>query len=133
VSCFRSWLFVVLLASYSAAEAHDFIYEGPWHTTNRKLDGTMTCAVTDLGDQTWRGHFYGVWNGTPIDYTVPFTGPPSSLHGTAVIDGASYAWTGAIQKESPGWFKGTFGGSAYEGSFDLKETSKGTPARPRSR
>ncbi|HEY2413262.1 MAG TPA: hypothetical protein VGI40_13515, partial [Pirellulaceae bacterium] len=72
----------------AAAVAEDATYEGPWHTTNRKLDGTMTCAVKDLGDEKWSGRFYGQWQGVPFDYTVAFSGPPEKLQGKATIDGA---------------------------------------------
>jgi hypothetical protein len=80
----------------------------------------MACAVTDLGSQKWQSHFYGVWQGVPIDYTVPFIGPPSQLRGTALIAGAYYTWTGAIRQETPAPFTGTFEGDRYEGYFDRK-------------
>lgn len=64
------------------AVADDSIYEGVWHTTNRKLDGTMTCVVTDLGLEKWRGRFS---------------------------------------------FTGNFGGSRYEGYFDLKTSAGRKP------
>lgn len=91
-------------------------YVGSWHTTNRKLDGIMTCAVTDLGDEKWQGRFYGVWQGVAFDYVVTFTGPRSALRGKAQIDGADYTWTGELTSTA---FKGTFGGNRYVGSFDL--------------
>lgn len=117
-------LFFTAVAWCSAAVAEDFVYEGWWHTTNRKLDGTMTCVVTELGRDKWQGRFYGNWQGVAFDYPVTFTGPASQAHGTAIIDGAQYTWTGAISHETPGWFKGTFGGSRYEGYFDLKERTE---------
>src|SRR5687768_17309386 len=83
-------LFAVLTMCTFAASAQDYVFEGPWHTTNRKLDGIMTCAVTDLGNEKWKGRFYGVWQGVPFDYTVAFAGKPSELKGTATIDGAHY-------------------------------------------
>ena len=111
------------------------MYVGTWRTTNRKLDGPMTCVVKDLGEDKWLGRFYGVWQGVPFDYTVAFAGPPSSLRGTAIIDGASYTWTGTITSESPtsdapGMFKGTFGGSRYIGSFELKEKAARVAGQP---
>jgi hypothetical protein len=112
---------IIALAFATAGRAEDRTYEGAWHTTNRKLDGTLTCVVSDLGAEQWRGRFYGVWQGTPFDYTVAFSGPPSDLHGTAVIDGADYSWTGQIASDAPRAFKGSFGGSRYAGYFDLKE------------
>src|SRR5204863_8072683 len=115
---------VNILSLTSAAEVS--IYEGVWHTTNRKLDGTMTCVVTDLGSEKWRGRFYGVWQGVAFDYTVAFSGPPSDLHGTAQIDGADYTWKGKISKGEARRFTGSFGGSRYEGYFDLKEKKKET-------
>jgi hypothetical protein len=110
---------VNVLSLTSAAE--DSIYEGVWHTTNRKLDGTMTCVVTDLGSEKWRGRFHGVWQGVAFDYTVAFSGPPSDLHGTAQIDGADYTWKGKLGTNESGAFSGNFGGSRYEGYFDLKK------------
>jgi len=90
-------------------------------TTNRRLDGTMTCVVTKLGDQQWRGHFYGVWQEVPFSYEGTFRGPVEKLTGNAVIDGAEYAWTGMMGgNETSGWFKGAFGGDRYIGHFDLK-------------
>jgi len=114
---------VVLLAPATAV-GQEMVYEGTWLTTNRKLDGTMTCVVTDLGNNQWRGHFYGAWQGVPFSYTVSFSGPPEKLQGRAVIDGADYEWTGAMSQGSSGWFKGSFGGNRYVGSFDLKRKSK---------
>lgn len=115
----------VLLALSTAASAQDYVFEGPWHTTNRKLDGIMTCEVKDLGAEKWQGRFHGVWQGVPFDYTVNFEGPPSKLRGTAQIDGADYQWTGSMGREataeSPARFKGSFGGTRYTGYFDLKE------------
>jgi hypothetical protein len=86
----------------------------------------MTCAVTDLGDEKWKGRFHGVWQGVPFDYTVAFTGSPSELRGTATIDGANYTWTGQISEEAPRSFTGKFGGTRYTGYFDLKEKARST-------
>lgn len=118
-----------ILLTCSTAFAADVAFEGAWHTTNRKLDGTMICVVTDLGNEQWRGRFYGAWQGVPFDYTVVFSGKPSELHGTATIDGANYLWTGQITNETPRSFKGTFGGTRYTGDFDLKEKAQNV-ARP---
>ena len=117
----RIALSVLLTFGTCWASAQEGVYVGTWNTTNRKLDGPMTCVVKDLGDEKWQGHFYGVWQGVPFDYTVPFTGQSSDLRGTATIDGASYAWTGSITRGTPAVFKASFGGSRYLGSFDLKE------------
>ena len=92
-------------------------YRGPWHTTNRRVDGMMTAEVKSLGGDNWQGRFYGIWQGVDFDYTVTWTGPPEGLTGTAVIDNASYQWTGTIIGDS---FKGAFTGSRYTGWFDLK-------------
>jgi hypothetical protein len=117
---------LALLLCNLAASAEQLVFEGPWHTTNRNLDGVMTCVVTPVADGQWQGRFYGVWQGVNFDYTVAFSGPPSSLRGTANIDGADYMWTGDITTsdvglQTPARFKGTFGGSRYTGYFDLKE------------
>src|SRR5262245_31124834 len=109
---------LILLATAATASAREVAYRGTWQTTNRKLDGTMTCVVTDLGYNKWRGHFYGVWYGREFSYKVNFTGPPDNLKGTAVIDGADYEWTGRMDKDR---FTGKFWGNRYRGSFDLKE------------
>jgi len=119
----------ILLIAPAVAGAGERVYEGTWVTTNRKLDGTLTCIVTELGDNRWRGHFSGDWQGMPFAYTVNFSGPPERLKGEAVIDGADYEWTGAIGEGSPGWFKGSFGGSRYVGSFDLKQKSRAGTGR----
>jgi hypothetical protein len=123
-------LFVALLCGSaqswsSTAAAQDAVYEGPWNTTNRKLDGIMTCEVTQLAKEKWKGRFYGVWQGVPFDYTVTFTGPPDDLRGTATIDHADYDWTGKMEPANiaqgqPGRFKATFGGTRYAGYFDMK-------------
>ncbi len=97
------------------------MYVGTWVTTNRKLDGTLRCVVTDLGNNRWRGHFTGDWQGAKFSYTVGFNGPPEKLHGTAVIDGAGYEWNGWMLD---GRFRASFGGTRYVGGFDLKRASK---------
>ena len=122
--------FVVLLACASSTVARDYVFQGTWHTTNRPLDGTMTCVVTDLGNEKWTGRFFGVWQGVAFDYNVPFSGPPSQLRGTALIDGANYAWTGQIREAAPNSFQGNFGGDRYFGSFDLTERTNTTQSRP---
>ena len=103
-------------------------FEGPWVTTNRKLDGIMTAVVKDLGNEQWQGRFYGVWQGVPFDYTVKFSGTPDAFKGTANIDHADYNWTGKIEagsEDTPAVFKATFGGSRYAGYFSMKEKKKG--------
>lgn len=105
-------------------QGRDLVYEGTWVTTNRKLDGTLTCVVTPLGENRWRGQFSGAWEGAGFSYAVDFTGPPDKLHGRAVIDGADYEWTGALTPGPGGSFRGSFGGSRYVGSFSLKQTSQ---------
>jgi hypothetical protein len=119
----------ILAGSLQSATAADRVYEGQWHTTNRKLDGAMRCVVTDLGNENWQGRFVGTWQGVPFDYTVKFSGPPDHLHGTATIDGADYSWAGEIGiaemgGDSLGFFKATFTGNRYLGSFDLKEAAR---------
>ena len=99
-----------------AAGAAETTYEGTWQTTNRKLDGAMTCVVTELGSETWQGRFFGVWQGVPFDHVVRFTGPPSAVRGRATIDGANYVWTGELSSTS---FNGRFGGDRYTGHFEL--------------
>ena len=48
-------------------------YSGTWVTTkNKKLDGTATCEVKQLSQDQWQGHFWGVWQHVPFDYTVEF-------------------------------------------------------------
>ena len=116
-------LALVFSLSPVSVQAEDSIYEGVWRTTNRKLDGIMTCAVTDFGDGNWQGRFYGVWQGVKYDYTVTFAGPPNDLRGKATIDGAHYDWKGEISEDVPGTFKGTFGGTRYTGFFELKSKS----------
>jgi hypothetical protein len=134
--CLQLVLTLVVLAAWpslacpSRVEARDYVFDGTWRTTNRPLDGPMTCVVTQLGVQKWQGRFYGVWQGAPFDYTVPFSGPTSQLRGTASIDGANYTWIGRIQEGTPASFQGRFGGDRYEGSFDLKERVKTAQARP---
>lgn len=127
------WYHYLLLAGSlfggaAIAEGEDRVFEGPWKTTNRKLDGIMTAVVKDIGEDKWQGRFYGVWQGVPFDYTVKFSGKLNSLKGTAVIDHADYTWTGAIDDESPAVFTGKFGGSRYTGHFALKEKKKTAPA-----
>ena len=121
-------LFLGLVSTAVAAES--VVYEGTWNTTNRKLDGTMTCVVTEREKEQWQGRFYGVWQGVAFDYTVAFAGPPDALRGTAQIDGADYTWTGRIIKEESGSFVGNFGGNRYSGYFDLKE-KRSSPSKKR--
>lgn len=121
-------LLVLLAVGASPAFARNYEFEGTWKTVNRKLDGRMTCIMTDLGEQKWQGRFFGVWQGVPFDYTVDFNGPLTELRGTAVIDNANYIWAGRVDEGAPGLFRGNFDGDRYRGSFELKEQSKGTTA-----
>ena len=107
----------LLLLAPEGGGAKDVMYEGTWVTTNRRLDGPITCAVTELGGNRWRGHFYGTWQGVDYSYKVEFSGPPDKLRGVAQIDGADYEWTGAMRQGS---FEGSFWGNRYVGSFTLK-------------
>jgi hypothetical protein len=115
----------------SSLLAEDFVFEGPWHTTNRRLDGIMTCEVREVSPEKWRGRFYGVWQGVAFDYTVAFSGPPTDLRGTASIDGADYTWKGKFEGEKPGFtaFKGVFGGTRYTGHFEMKPKVRVAAAR----
>jgi len=111
----------LLLTAAVESGAGELAYEGTWVTTNRPLDGTMTCVVTERGDNQRRGHFHGSWQGQPFSYTVDFTGPPERLRGRAVIDGADYEWTGQMTTGPRGSFTGKFWGNRYNGSFALKQ------------
>jgi hypothetical protein len=83
-----------IIAECSASLAKEYVYQGTWTTTNRKLDGQMTCIVMPVAKDQWRGRFYGIWQGVPLDYRVTFTGPANELRGTATIDGVAYQWKG---------------------------------------
>ena len=118
-----------VLSSISTCYAGDRVFEGSWHATNRRLDGVMTCVVSEAGAEKWQGRFCGVWQGIAFDYKVPFSGSTSDLSGTAQIDGADYAWKGRITEGESGGFVGTFGGSRYSGYFELKEKRSAPPKR----
>src|SRR6476646_1324853 len=107
----------MVAACSSVAVAEELVYEGVWNTTNRKLDGVMTCVVTPVDTGTWQGRFYGTWQSVPFDYTVSFAGPAQDLRGAATIDGALYEWRGWITRRQ---FKGSFGGDRYAGTFALQ-------------
>src|SRR6185369_491920 len=111
----RSLLVVIVWSLCTYASAADKIYHGEWKTTNRKLDGEMTCIVTEIAKEKWEGRFYGIWQGVDFDYTVPFTGPLTKLHGKTTIDGAAYEWKARIDGDR---FRANFGGDRYTGSFD---------------
>ena len=116
----------LILFVCSVVAAEEFVYQGPWKTTNRKLDGEMTCVVTPIANHEWQGRFHGVWQGVGFDHTVKFTGPAKDLRGTATIDGATYNWRGWINKDQ---LKANFSGDRYSGSFDLKRTRSPHVAR----
>lgn len=105
------------------AHARETTYEGTWRTTNRRLNGRMTCIVRELDDDRWNGHFYGIWQGVSFSYRVDFRGPPDKLSGKAQIDGADYVWTGSIKPGTPAAFHGSFDGSRYRGDFQLAQKS----------
>jgi hypothetical protein len=117
---------LAVLATCATAEGSEFVYHGSWKTTNRPLDGEMTCVVTPVAKHEWKGRFHGVWQGVQFDHTVDFSGPPSDLRGTATIDGAAYQWRARIDQER---FRGNFGGDRYTGSFDLKRREIPTAAQ----
>jgi hypothetical protein len=112
---------VVVVLWCAVASAKDLVFEGTWVTTNRPLDGTLTCVVTELGNNRWQGDFSGTWRGQEFSYRVNFSGPPDNLRGQARIDGAQYEWTGEMSKGTAGSFRGKFTGTRYEGSFNLKQ------------
>ena len=105
--------------------------EGPWKTTNRKLDGIMTCVVRTA---TWRekiaGAFYGVWQGVPFDYAVPFSGPASKLQRaprpltTRVIRGQGKS-VAILSRHS----RRHVGSSRHIGSFEMQEKPKKVAVR----
>jgi hypothetical protein len=129
----KNLIIVLLLMFTTPAIAEEFVYEGPWYTGvteegvptgRRKLQGRMTANIKRTGKDTWEGRFHGIWHGVKFSYVVKFKGPPNKLKGKAVIDGASYSWSGIMGQQSPGWFNGNFDGSRYDGYFKLKEKKK---------
>jgi hypothetical protein len=124
-------LLAILLIPAACAPAcgAELLYRGTWSTTgNRKLDGEMTCAVTRVTKETWRGHFHGTYQGAPFEYKVDFAGPANDVKGTATIDGVPYRWRGRITGTQ---FKANFAGS-YSGSFDLKREKRTASRAPAS-
>jgi hypothetical protein len=110
---------LVVMIAGEVARAEDYVFTGPWKTTNRKLEGTMTAVITPLANREWKGRFFGTWQGVDFDYKVKFQGPPDHLHGIATIDGAEYEWRGRINGEL---LRANFGGDRYEGNFELKRS-----------
>jgi hypothetical protein len=111
---------VLFLLCASTASARDYIYHGTWVTTNRPLNGTMTCVLTPTAKHQYKGRFYGVWMGEYFDYTVNFSGPINNLKGSVpperAISGGIYEWAGWVTKDQ---MRANFAGTYY-GSFDLK-------------
>ncbi len=104
------------------------VYEGTWVTTNRPLDGRMTCELQAVGKEKWRAHFEGIWQGVAFDYTVHFTGPDSALRCDTKVDGAAYVAHGVLTAEH---FKARFGGDRYEGSLTMKRVKGDIKPAPR--
>jgi hypothetical protein len=122
-------------------------YNGPWLTTwNKKLDGTTNCIVKQLAADRWQGRFWGIWQQVPFDYTVEFerakpkedkatkpiddesadTSSKALVSGKAMIDGASYDWTGVLTADE---FNIKFTGSRYAGQVDMQRVpDKEAPA-----
>lgn len=119
---------VLVLWCTATATAKELVYQGTWSTTNRKLDGVMTCVVTPIAKDEWQGRFYGTWQGVPFDYTVTFSGPAKALRGIATVDGAAYEWNGWINRER---FRANFSGDRYSGSFDLQRAREAAVSRSR--
>jgi hypothetical protein len=111
----------MMLLLCCGATAKELVYQGKWNTTNRKLDGVLTCVVTQRASHELQGHFYGTWQGALFDYTVHFTGAANDLRGTATIDGAEYKCRAWIDQEG---FRANFSGDRYTGTFELKRTDK---------
>lgn len=112
----RLLMCLATLASSADGLSAEQTYFGNWKTTNRKLEGEMTCSVVRVDQQTWQGRFYGEWQRVPFDYTVQFSGSPSDLRGAATIDGAAYEWRAVLTRDQ---FIANFSGDRYIGSFDL--------------
>jgi hypothetical protein len=120
-------------------------YQGPWVTTNRKLNGTINCEVKQLSPDAWQGRFWGVWQHVPMDYTVQFgrdsptaaknggrlvsitetqSADAMPVAGKATIDGAHYDWVGTF---SPEEFDIQFTSSRYQGHLELKRSADPIP------
>ena len=114
----------------SLSGAVDGRYEGSWVTTkNKKLNGTASCQVRQLGRDRWEGRFWGIWQQVPFDYKVEFAAAKAeqnsaavenAVRGTATIDGAYYDWTGTL---TPTEFNIQFTGTRYEGQMELKRVA----------
>ena len=117
----RLLIFGVAAMIPAVGAGRELVYQGSWNTTNRKLDGVMTCVVSPVAKQELKGRFYGTWQGASFDYTVHLKGPTNDLRGTARIDGAAYECRAWISREA---FKATFSGDRYTGSFDLRRIEK---------
>lgn len=139
-------IFLELASGASAEQSNDQLtakavyYQGPWITTNRKLDGTINCEVKQLSPELWQGRFWGTWQHVPMDYTVQFGRDSTTaaknggrivkisetqftdavpVAGKATIDGAHYDWVGTL---SPEEFDIQFTGSRYQGHLELKRS-----------
>jgi hypothetical protein len=124
----KTFLLFLALVSATAVNAEERVYSGTWKTTNRSLDGAMTCIIRPQANDKWQGRFFGTWQGVNFDYKVDFQGPPDDLRGTATIDGVMYRWRGRIDSQR---FRANFGGDRYRGSFDLRRTlPSAVAARP---
>ena|SRR5437899_5604230 len=119
-------LIIWVLSLCVSAKAEELVYRGKWNTTNRKLDGSMTCIVDRTAVDSWEGRFFGEWQGVKFDYRVAFTGSPDDLIGSATIDGAAYQWRGLM---TPEIFKANFTGDRYRGSFELQRVDASVPDR----
>lgn len=117
----RIFLITLLLLTVSELRANELKYHGKWNTTNRRLDGEMSCVVTKAGTDKLKAHFWGTWQGVYFEYDAYFVGKLTELKGQAVIDGASYNYAACIDKNT---FKCNFVGSRYNGSFELKRTAE---------
>ncbi len=118
-----SLVVICVVCLCASAKSEELVYRGKWNTTNRKLDGEMTCVVERRTADSWEGRFFGTWQGVNFDYKVAFSGSPDDLTGSATIDGAAYQWRGLMTREI---FKANFTGDRYLGSFELHRADPST-------
>lgn len=88
---------------------------------NSRYNMDITCLMTDLGNNKWKGEFEVIFRNRIYRTSSSWEGTVKSMSGQMNIAGNSFSWNGKIED---GRFSGTCNNRKYSGTFLMRKVDK---------